>query len=159
MKNGKTRRGKQNHKCRDCGRQFVEDPQWQPKDKDIIALVNLLLLEKIPLAGIVRAVGMSASWLQNYVNKYYQNVEKKAEVVPKEKGKLTVQMDELWSFVDNKGTSNGSGLPSMLEPEKSSDVRSATARGHQPENSGIHYQGYISSAPRYTQTCGRHLKR
>jgi hypothetical protein len=38
----------------------VEDPQWQPKDKDIIALVNLLLLEKIPLAGIVRAVGMSA---------------------------------------------------------------------------------------------------
>jgi insertion element IS1 protein InsB len=69
MKNGKTRRGKQNHKCRDCGRQFVEDPQWQPKDKDIIALVNLLLLEKIPLAGIVRAVGMSASWLQNYVNK------------------------------------------------------------------------------------------
>jgi insertion element IS1 protein InsB len=23
--------------------------------------------------------------------------------VPKEKGKLTVQMDELWSFVDNKG--------------------------------------------------------
>ena len=28
MKNGMTRRGKQNHKCRDCGRQFVEDPQW-----------------------------------------------------------------------------------------------------------------------------------
>ncbi len=43
------------------------------------------------------------SWLQNYVNKYYQKVEKKAEVVPKEKGKLTVQMEELWSFVDNKG--------------------------------------------------------
>ena len=72
MKNGTTRRGKQNHKCRDCGRQFVEDPQWKPKDKDIIALVNLLLLEKIPLAGIVRTVGVSASWLQNYVNKYDQ---------------------------------------------------------------------------------------
>jgi hypothetical protein len=27
-----------NHKCRDCGRQFVEDPQWQLKDKDIIIL-------------------------------------------------------------------------------------------------------------------------
>jgi len=23
---GKTRHGKQNYKCRDCGRQFVEDP-------------------------------------------------------------------------------------------------------------------------------------
>lgn len=50
----------------------MEDPQWKPKDKDIIALVNLLLLEKISLAGIVRTVGVSASWLQNYVNKYYQ---------------------------------------------------------------------------------------
>ncbi|WP_428843094.1 IS1/IS1595 family N-terminal zinc-binding domain-containing protein, partial [Sphaerothrix gracilis] len=53
-KNGTTRRGKQNYKCRDCGRQFVEDPQWKPKDKDTIGLVTLLLLEKIPLAGIAR---------------------------------------------------------------------------------------------------------
>jgi hypothetical protein len=28
-KNGTTRRGKQNDKCRDCHRQFVEDPQWK----------------------------------------------------------------------------------------------------------------------------------
>ncbi len=26
MKNGTTRRGKQNYKCRDCGRPFVENP-------------------------------------------------------------------------------------------------------------------------------------
>jgi insertion element IS1 protein InsB len=61
----------------------VEDPQWKPKDKNIIALVNLLLLERISLAGIVRTVGVSASWLQNYVNKYYQKVQQQAEVVPK----------------------------------------------------------------------------
>ncbi|MEY3299258.1 MAG: hypothetical protein RLZZ597_2518, partial [Cyanobacteriota bacterium] len=30
-------------------------------------------------------------------------VPKAAEVVPKAKGKLKVQMDELWSFVDHKG--------------------------------------------------------
>jgi hypothetical protein len=30
-------------------------------------------------------------------------VPKAAEVVPKATGKLNVQMDELWSFVDNKG--------------------------------------------------------
>jgi insertion element IS1 protein InsB len=103
MKNGTTRRGKQNYKCRDCGRQFVEDPQWKPKDKDTIALVNLLLLEKIPLTGIVRTTEVSGSWLQKYVNNYYETVERQAEVAIKEKGKLTVQMDELWSFVDNKG--------------------------------------------------------
>ena len=102
-KNGTTRRGKQNHKCRDCNRQFVEDPQWKPKDKNEQSLVDLLLLEKIPLAGIARTTGVSESWLQNYVNACYEWVPKVAEVVPKAKGKLTVQMDELWSFVDDKG--------------------------------------------------------
>lgn len=30
-KNGTSHQGKQNYKCRDCGRQFLEDPQWRPK--------------------------------------------------------------------------------------------------------------------------------
>ncbi len=103
MKNGTTRRGKQNHKCKDCGRQFVEDPQWKPKDRDTVSLINLLLLEKIPLAGIARATGVSESWLQKYVNDFYETVPQEVEVLPKVNGKLVVQMDELWSFVDNKG--------------------------------------------------------
>lgn len=102
-KNGTTRRGKQNYKCRDCNRQFVENPQWKPKDKDTRAFVNLLLLEKIPLSGIARATGVSDSWLQGYANAGYETVPKTADVLPKAKGKLNVQMDELWSFVDNKG--------------------------------------------------------
>ena len=102
-KNGTTRRGKQNYKCRDCNRQFVEDPQWKPTDKNEQSLIDLLLLEKIPLAGIARTTGVSESWLQNYVNACYEWVPKVAEVVPKAEGKLTVQMDELWSFVDDKG--------------------------------------------------------
>lgn len=43
MKNGTTRRGKQNYKCRDCGRQFVEDPQWRPIDPDRKAMIDCLL--------------------------------------------------------------------------------------------------------------------
>ncbi|HEY9883460.1 MAG TPA: hypothetical protein V6C98_07580 [Thermosynechococcaceae cyanobacterium] len=31
MKNGTMRQDKQNDKCRDCGRQCVEKPQWKPK--------------------------------------------------------------------------------------------------------------------------------
>ncbi|MEO1149329.1 MAG: IS1 family transposase, partial [Cyanobacteria bacterium J06638_22] len=92
-KNGTTRRGKQNYKCRDCGRQFVEDPQWQPKSKDTFGLVNVLLLEKIPLAGIARVTQVSDSWLQEYVNDADAEVTRTASVVPKAKGKLTVQMD------------------------------------------------------------------
>lgn len=103
MKNGTTRRGKQNHKCRDCGRQFVENPQWQPKDKDTSALIDRLLLERIPLAGIARVLQLSESWLQQDVNQTYEQVPQQAAVVPKTTARLTVQMDELWSFVDEKG--------------------------------------------------------
>ena len=79
-KNGTTRRGKQNHKCRDCNRQFVEDPQWKPKDKDMRGRIDLLLLEKIPLAGIARSTGVSESWLQDYVNSCYAAVRANAYV-------------------------------------------------------------------------------
>ncbi|MBL1178799.1 IS1 family transposase [Pantanalinema sp. GBBB05] len=103
MKNGTTRRGKQNYKCRDCGRQFVENPQWKPKDKDTCALIDRLLLERIPLAGIARVLQLSESWLQQYVNGEYSKVPQHAEVVAKATTRLGVQLDELWSFVDKKG--------------------------------------------------------
>jgi insertion element IS1 protein InsB len=41
--------------------------------------------------------------LQEHVNDTYGQVPQAASVVPKAKGKLRVQMDELWSFVDRKG--------------------------------------------------------
>jgi IS1 family transposase/transposase-like protein len=103
MKNGTTRRGKQNYKCRDCGRQFVENPQWKPIGPDRSALIDRLLLEKIPLAGIARVMQVSEDWLQRYVNRCYQLLPQRVRVQPKPKGPLSVQMDELWSFVDNKG--------------------------------------------------------
>lgn len=102
-KNGTTRRGKQNYKCRDCSRQFVEGLQWKPKDKNDFVLIDLLLLQKLPLAGIARVANVSESWLQSYVNDVYEDMPTAAMVIPKDKGKLTVQMDKLWSFVDNKG--------------------------------------------------------
>ena len=103
MKNGTTRRGKQNYKCRDCGRQFVENPQWKRREKESTVMIDRLLLEKIPLAGIARVLKLSESWLQGYVNQGYEKVPRQVQVMPKAKGCLNVQMDELWSFVDDKG--------------------------------------------------------
>jgi insertion element IS1 protein InsB len=103
MKNGTTRRGKQNYKCRDCGRQFVENPQWKPIEPDSKAMIDRLLLERVPLAGIARVMQVSESWLQGYVNAVYAAVPQAVQVQAKDKGRLEVQMDELWSFVDDKG--------------------------------------------------------
>ena len=103
VKNGQTRHGKQNYKCNDCGRQFVENPQWRRIPEETKVLIDRLLLEKIPLAGIARVLKVSEPWLQNYVNSKYEAVPRQVTVQPKPKGRLTIQMDELWSFVDDKG--------------------------------------------------------
>jgi hypothetical protein len=36
-------------------------------------LIDKLLLEKIPLAGIARVLEISETWLQSYVNKVYES--------------------------------------------------------------------------------------
>ncbi len=101
-KNGTTRHGNQNYKCRDCGRQFVENPKWRRIQDETKATIERMLLEKIPLAGIARSLEVSESWLQQYVNAYYATVPRQVQVQPKLRRRLTVQMDELWSFVENK---------------------------------------------------------
>jgi IS1 family transposase/transposase-like protein len=102
-KNGTTRHGNQNYKCRDWGRQFVKNPKWKRISDDTKATIERLLLEKIPLTGIARSLDVSERWLQQYVNRYYQAVPQQVEVQPKPKRRLTVQLDELGSFVNDKG--------------------------------------------------------
>ncbi len=71
VKNGFIHNGKQNHLCKDCGRQFVKDPQNKVISDETKALIDKLLLEKIPLAGIARVTDVSEVWLQGYVNEKY----------------------------------------------------------------------------------------
>lgn len=102
-RNGHTRHGKQNYKCRDCGRQFVLDPQWQALSEEQQGLIERMLLERISLAGIARVLQRSEDCIQRYVNRKANQVKQQVEVSAKPKKRLSVQMDELWSFVDDKG--------------------------------------------------------
>lgn len=102
IKYGKTHYGKPRFRCQECGRQFVENPTKQPVDEATRALVDKLLLERLALAAIVRITGVSARWLQLYVNRKYKDVPRQVEVKPKAVGKLTIQLDEMWSFVGSK---------------------------------------------------------
>jgi insertion element IS1 protein InsB len=85
VKNGKIHNGKQNYKCRNCGRQFVQDPQNKIIDPATKMLIDKLLLEKIPLAGIARVTGVSEPWLQHYVNQKYQAVPRQVNVRAKKR--------------------------------------------------------------------------
>ena len=102
VKNRSSDNGKQKHKCKDCSRQLVVNPQKQAISEETKALIDKLLLERISLAGIVRAVSVSKRWLQNYVNNQYDEIPKRVQVRQKSKGRLTLECDELWSFVGKK---------------------------------------------------------
>ena len=64
VKYGKTRSGTQNYKCRECGRQFVEQPQKKYLSQETWAQIDKLLKEKLPLSGIARVTGISKQGLE-----------------------------------------------------------------------------------------------
>ena len=103
VKNGKIHNQKPKYQCQNCKRQFIENPTNKVISKDTIELIDRLLLEKIPLAGIARAALVSETWLQKYVNNKYAQIPQQVNVSAKPRGKLTIECDEAWSFVGHKG--------------------------------------------------------
>ena len=83
IKNGFIHTGKQKFACKDCDRQFVENPTKKTISREEWELVDRLLPEKLPIAGISRATGISEAWLRQYVNKKCKEVEKEIGTVKK----------------------------------------------------------------------------
>lgn len=106
-KNGRTYYGKQNHKCKDCGRQFVINNDhtitWQTK-----ALIDKSLMERISLRAISRIFEVSFTWLHHYATQRWKQAPDSLGVtaaVGQTIEKLQVfgiQLDEMWSFVQKK---------------------------------------------------------
>ena len=67
VKNGKSHSCKQNHKCRNCGRQFVAEPTNAIISDETKSLIDKLLSEAIPVASISRITEVSETWLYNYL--------------------------------------------------------------------------------------------
>ncbi len=86
VKNGRIHNGKQRYLCRECGRQFVEQPTKKIINAATRELIDRLLLERISLAGIARVAMVSETWLQLYVNEKYASVARQVEVMVKKRG-------------------------------------------------------------------------
>jgi hypothetical protein len=70
-RNGHIHNGKQNHYCKDCHRQFVENPTKKVISERDKKLIDRLLLERISLSGIARTMEVSETWLQEYISQLY----------------------------------------------------------------------------------------
>ena len=105
--NGHTHYGKQNHLCKNCGRQFVENSQRISEAER--EMIKQLLLERISLLGICRVMKVSLRWLLTFIAELYDSLPKDLDVaLPRRVGgqveifRFDAEADEMWSFVGRK---------------------------------------------------------
>src|SRR5216684_6588569 len=104
-RNGHIHTGKQNHRCKLCGRAFVLLPENHLITEEQRTLIERLLLERISLRGICRAVGVGLRWLLEFMVERFRAapdhlhvklpVGTRAVILQR----LKAEVDELWSFV------------------------------------------------------------
>jgi insertion element IS1 protein InsB len=107
-KNGHIHSGKQNHQCCDCGRQFVQCFEQYLIAEDTRGLIERLLVERISLRGICRAVGVKLKWLLGFLIQCVKALPDHFHVQPITchsnimMRRLEVEADEMASFVQKK---------------------------------------------------------
>ncbi|MCP4107993.1 MAG: IS1 family transposase [Desulfobacteraceae bacterium] len=101
-KNGHIHNGKQNYQCKECGRQFVENPDKENIDDQQRELIRKLLSERISLLGICRVMGVSLTWLLLFFRQVTDEIPDDMGIVKPEKSRLSIEIDEMWSFVGRK---------------------------------------------------------
>jgi IS1 family transposase len=107
-KNGLIHTGKPNHRCKDCGRQFVLSAENRLIPDDDRALIKRLLAERVSLRGICRVVLVSLSWLIEFAVECYEAAPEDLNVRLRDQPdgvivqRLEVEADEAWSVVGKK---------------------------------------------------------
>lgn len=106
VRNGFNQHGDQNHRCLECGRQFVLDPHNKIISDETKDLIRSLLLEKLSLRGICRVTRVSQKWLLDFIKEEYSKTphDLNVQVPPESLGLVLerLEADELWSFVGKK---------------------------------------------------------
>ena len=104
-KNGHIHNGKQNYRCLDCGRQFVQNPSNKIIDQKTKDLIRKALLERVSLEGLCRIFHISMRWLLNFINTIIKELPEdlNATITGNEDFEVAVlEIDEQHSYVGNK---------------------------------------------------------
>jgi hypothetical protein len=107
-KNGHIHNGKQNHHCHNCGRQFVQCFEQYLISAEKWGLIERLLVERISLRGIYRAVGVTLKSLLGFLVQCFDALPDHLHVQPVTHygnvmiRRLEVEADEMASFVQKK---------------------------------------------------------
>jgi insertion element IS1 protein InsB len=81
-KNGRIHNGKQHHQWKECGRQYVDCFAQYLVSDETRALIERLLVERISLRGICRAVGVTLKWLLGFLVQCFESLPDHLHVQP-----------------------------------------------------------------------------
>ena len=107
-KTGHIHRGKQNHQCKACGRQFVIRAEGRLVGDEHCMLGESLVRERISLCGVCCVVGGSLTWLtQSMVERFaacpdHLHVQLPAAPTDVVIRRLDAKAGEMWCFVGKK---------------------------------------------------------
>ena len=97
--------GAQRYKCKKCGFQFTrETPHGKPKKDKILALV--LYLSGLSMSAIGKIIGVSSQSVMRWVGMFYDKFVSENDT----KAKIDeIEIDEMYSYINNKKIQSGSG--------------------------------------------------
>lgn len=103
VKNGH-RQGKQSYLCRDCGRQFRKNPQFQGYSAEVKDLCVKMSLNGMGFRDIERVMGINHNSVINWVRQAEAAIPDENYEIPE-----IAQVDEMQTFVGVKKTRSGFG--------------------------------------------------
>jgi len=99
VKNGIKKTGQQNFLCKNCGKQFQHEYFYQGANPSVKAQVKSSLLHGSGIRDCNKVYGISPKCTLSLILKTGQAIK----ISPRQKRYHKVQIDELWSFVKEKG--------------------------------------------------------
>jgi insertion element IS1 protein InsB len=123
-RNGYTHTGKQNHRCKVCGRAFVLHPTHSVITEEQRLPIERLLLERISLCGICRARGVGLRWLLQFMGARFAVAPEHPYIMPPAGTRagilqrLEAKKDDLWSFVGTKANRKWTGIAMDANPRQ-----------------------------------------
>jgi transposase-like protein len=123
IKFGKTKAGRQRHKCKTCNRTFVETKgtifyrRRTPEDEIVETLT--LIAEDSRISSLARAKGHTEETIIDWIRTAGQHAERVEEMLLAEHRIERGQLDGLWAYVRNKGEKKTT--PKPTKPVSSGD--------------------------------------
>ena len=101
IKNGHTYSNKQRFRCKECGRQWGENPSNRVISEETRKIIDNLWLERVSPRGMGRVTGVSLRWLSSALKNKSETLPLEVPLVPKT-GKISGEGSEIWTAVPNQ---------------------------------------------------------